>query len=139
MCNQHEQIWYIVLKLIVSTAWSNHIDCKWFSTSYSRPSSGQVTLSTIPTAIALARRSVTCPELLLDVLELDTFYDSNCRAGSDDFNASKIIEKYEGLTQQLRWGILTVLAARSPSCHHLPPPGSTYARWLPHILWEAWL
>jgi len=71
---------------------------------------------------------VTCLEFLLDVLELDTFYDSNCRAGSDDFNASKIIGKYEGLTQQLRWGILTVLAARSLSCHHLPPPGSIPAR-----------
>jgi len=73
-------------------------------------------------------QSVTCPEFLLDVLELDTFYDSNCRAGSGDFNASKILEKYEGLTQQLRWEILTVLAARSPSCHHLPPPGSIPAR-----------
>ena len=73
-------------------------------------------------------QSVTCPELLLDVLEPGTFYDSNCRAGSGDFNASKIIGKYEGLTQQLRWGILTVLAARSPSCHHLPPPGSIPAR-----------
>ncbi len=80
---------------------------------------------------------VTCPEFLLDVLELDTFYDNNCRADSDDFNASKIIRKYEGLTRQLRWGILTILAARSPSCHHLPPPESISARWLSHILWEA--
>jgi len=47
-------------------------------------------------------QSVTCPEFLLDVLELDTFYDGNCRVGSGDFNASKILEKYEGLTQQLR-------------------------------------
>ena len=38
-------------------------------------------------------QSVICLEFLLDVLELDTFYDSNCRVGSDDFNASKIIEK----------------------------------------------
>jgi len=73
-------------------------------------------------------QSVTCLEFLLDVLELDTFYDNNCRADSGDFNASKIIRKYEGLIRQLRWGILTVLAARSPSCHHLPPPESIPAR-----------
>ncbi len=61
----------------------------------------------------------THPERLLDGLELSTFYDINCRAGSADFNASKMIKKYAGLTRQMRWGILTVLAQLSaPS-----PPG----------------
>ena len=47
-------------------------------------------------------QSVTCSEFLLDVLELDTFYDNTCRVDSDDFNATKIIRKYEGLIRQLR-------------------------------------
>jgi len=95
-----------------------------------------MTLSPISATIALARRFVidfldhfvTRPEFLLDVLELDTFYDGNFRAGSGDFNAFKIMEKDAGLTAQMRSGILTVLGARSLSCHHLPPPGSIPAR-----------
>ena len=80
-------------------------------------------------------QSVTCPEFLLDVLELDTFYDNNCRADSGDFNASKIIRKYEGLTRQLRWGILTVLAARSPSCQPPSPARiNSCALTTPHTL-----
>jgi len=93
-------------------------------------------LSLVLTTIVLARRFVidsldqfvTCFELLLDALELDTFYDGNCRVGSGDFNAVKIMEKDAGLTAQMRSGILTVLRARSLSCHHLPPPESISAR-----------
>jgi len=84
-------------------------------------------------------QSVTSLELLLNALELDTFYDMNRRADRGNFNGSEIMEKDEDLTSQMSWGILTVLAARSPSCHHLPPPGSIPARGLPHILWEAYL
>ncbi len=51
-------------------------------------------------------RSVPCPEFRLDALELDTFCDGNRRAGSGDFNASKIFGKSEGLPRQLRWGII---------------------------------
>jgi len=41
-------------------------------------------------------------ELLLDVLKLSTFYDMNCRIDQCNFNASKIMQKYEDLTQQMR-------------------------------------
>jgi hypothetical protein len=67
-------------------------------------------------------QSVTGSELPLDALEQETFCDGICRAGQGDFTGSKIIQKYAGLTQQMRWGILTVLAARSPSCQHFPHP-----------------
>jgi len=60
-------------------------------------------------------------ERSLNALELDTFYDTNCRAGRDDFNDSEIMEKDEGLTQQMHWGILRMLTTRSFSCHHLSP------------------
>jgi len=73
-------------------------------------------------------QSVTPPERLLNALELDTFYDTNCRAGRGDFNDSEIMGKGEGLTQQMHWGILRMLAARSFSCHHLSPPGLISAR-----------
>jgi len=71
---------------------------------------------------------VTPPERFLNALELDTFYDTNCRAGRGDFNDSEIMGKGEGLTQQMHWGILRVLATRSFSCHHLSPPGLISAR-----------
>jgi len=54
---------------------------------------------------------ITSPERLLNALELDTFYDTNCRAGRGDFNGSEIMGKDEGLTQQMHWGILRMLAA----------------------------
>ncbi len=76
-------------------------------------------------------------ERLLDAVERRTFYDSNCRAGWGDFNDPEIMEKDAGLTLQTGGGILTALPARSPSVHHLPPPGLISTRWLPHILWEA--
>ncbi len=106
------------------------------STSYSRSSSRSMTLSSTSTTIVLARRFVidlfdhfvTRLEFLLDVLELDTFYDGNSRVDSGDFNAFKIMKKDAGLTAQMRSGILTVLRARSLSCHHLPPLGSISAR-----------
>jgi len=68
-----------------------------------------MTLSPASTTIALARRFVIDPldhfvtrlEFLLDVLELDTFYDGNSRADSGDFNAFKIMEKDAGLTAQM--------------------------------------
>ena len=78
-------------------------------------------------------------ELLLNALELDTFYDMNHQVDRGNFNGSEIMEKDEDLTSQMSWGILTVLATRSPSCHHLSPLGSISARELPHILWEAYL
>ncbi len=80
---------------------------------------------------------IICFEFLLDALELDTFYDDNCKVDSDNFNASKIIEKYEGLTQQLRWEILMILIARSLRCHHLFSLESISARQLSHILWKT--
>jgi len=82
---------------------------------------------------------VTSLELLLNALELDTFYDMNRRADRGNFNDSEIMEKDEDLTSQMPWEILTVLATRSPSCHHLPPLESISARELPHILWKAYL
>jgi len=82
---------------------------------------------------------VTSLELLLNAFELDTFYNMNRRADRGNFNDSEIMEKDEDLTSQMPWGILTVLAARSLSCHHLPPLGSIPARGLPHILWETYL
>jgi len=50
-----------ILKL--SDASSFILSDQSLSTSYSRPSPGQVTLPSIPAAIALARRSVTCPPI----------------------------------------------------------------------------
>jgi len=44
---------------------------------------------------------VTSLERSLNVLELNTFYDTNCQAGRDDFNGSDIMEKGEDLTQQM--------------------------------------
>jgi len=73
-------------------------------------------------------QSVTPLERPLNALEPDTFYDTNCRAGRGDFNGPEIMGKGEGLTQQMHWGILRVLAARSFSCHHLSPPGLISAR-----------
>jgi len=73
-------------------------------------------------------QSVTRFERSLGSLRLGTFYDRNCRAGRGDFNAVKIMEKDAGLTAQMRSRILTVLEARSLSCHHLSPPGSISAR-----------
>jgi len=67
----------------------------------------------------LLNQFVTCLELLLDVLELDTFYDDNCKVNSDDFNTVKIMKKDAGLTAQMQSRILTVLRARSLSCHYL--------------------
>jgi len=78
-------------------------------------------------------------ELLLNALELNTFYDMNRRADQGNFNGSEIMKKDEDLTSQMSWGILTVLATRSPSCHHLPSLESIPARELSHILWKAYL
>jgi len=64
---------------------------------------------------------ITRLECSLGALRLETFCDRNCRVGRGDFNAVKIMEKDAGLTAQMRSGILTGLATRSPSCHHLPP------------------
>lgn len=50
---------------------------------------------------------VTCFELRKDAVESRTFYDMIYRAESGEFNASKIIKKYEGLFKQSRLGILT--------------------------------
>jgi len=44
---------------------------------------------------------ITSLERLLNALELDTFYDTNCRVGRDDFNGSEIMGKGEGSTQQM--------------------------------------
>jgi len=44
---------------------------------------------------------VTSLERFLNALELDTFYDTNCRAGRGDFNGSEIMGKDEDLTQQM--------------------------------------
>ncbi len=52
-------------------------------------------------------------ELLLDALWWRTFADENCRVDWDQFNDSKISEKYEDLTQQMRSRILRVETARS--------------------------
>ena len=84
-------------------------------------------------------QSVTSLELLLNALELDTFYDMNRRVDRGNFNGSEIMEKDEDLTSQMSWKILTVLTTRSLSCHHLSPLESISARELFHILWEAYL
>jgi len=44
---------------------------------------------------------VTSLELLLNALELDTFYDMNRRADRGNFNDSEIMEKDEDLTSQM--------------------------------------
>ncbi len=66
---------------------------------------------------------ITNLELRKDALWWWTFYYSDCRVNRDEFNDSKISEKYEGLTQQMSSKILTVLTIQSFSCHHL-------SRWL---------
>jgi hypothetical protein len=80
-------------------------------------------------------QSVTDLELLLDALELSTFHDMNCRAGRGDFNASKIIEKYEDLIHKMGSGILLPRAATVPL---LPSPSPARINWCalttPHTL-----
>ncbi len=94
---------------------------------YSRPSSRSMTLSLdfdddclgVMIHHRLFDQFVTCFELLLDALELDTFYDDNCRVDSSDFNAVKIMEKDAGLTAQMRSRIIDGFES---SIAQLPPP-----------------
>ncbi len=121
---KEELTWFYLLFLII--IWANdafnHLDDDYLNTLIHHLSLDQF---------------IICFDFLLDELELSTFYDDNCKVDSDDFNASKIIEKYEGLMLQRRWKILMILIIQSLSCHHLFSLESISARWLSHILWRA--
>ncbi len=82
-------------------------------------------------------QSIISLELLLDVLWWRTFAEEDCRVDWDQFNDSKISEKYEDLTQQMSSKILRVETARSFSCQHLSSLELISARWLSYILWKT--
>ncbi len=79
-------------------------------------------------------QSATSLELLLDALWWRTFADEDCRVDRDQFNGSKISEKYEGLTQQMGSGILRVGAARSQLPASSPARINFCALTTPHTL-----
>jgi len=99
---------------------------------------GHVAQRKLPAAKPHPASGATCPPVdrlpasksyyYVDALCRRTFADEGCRADRGQVNGPKTSGKYEGLIQQLGWGILRVGAARSSSCSHLPPPGLISAR-----------